>query len=195
MKTSQETTSVWNNNQVEPYFFACTNWIYDFLNGDRNMDPKMGPHLSLKTGTEKVKANSRASLFPPHFVIAKTDPKTRPSFGQWPKKRKPNVPIFIRKLQHNIQIENMKYRQSCKTCTTHTPSIAVNAAKKFQRMLRNVLKFTTETKTEKLKFLCMCVYRTNKNKQTPMNNYIKLLKSLSFIWCHQKIICPFRKNH
>jgi hypothetical protein len=86
MKTSQETTSVWNNNQVEPYFFACTNWIYDFLNGDHNMDPKMGPHLSLKTGTEKVKANSRASLFPPHFVIAKTDPKTRPSFGQWPKK-------------------------------------------------------------------------------------------------------------
>jgi hypothetical protein len=32
------------------------------------MDPKMGPHLGLKTGAEKVKANSRASPFPPHFV-------------------------------------------------------------------------------------------------------------------------------
>ena len=62
MKPSQETTSVWNNNQVEPYFFACTNWIYGFLNGDHNMEPKMGPHLSLKTGTEKVKANSISML-------------------------------------------------------------------------------------------------------------------------------------
>ena len=44
------------------------------------MAPKMGPHLGLKTGPEKMKADSRASLFPAHFLGAKTDPKTRPFF-------------------------------------------------------------------------------------------------------------------
>ena len=138
----------------------------------------MGPHLRLKTGTEKVKANSRASLFPPHFLIAKTDPKTGPTFGQWPKKTKLDVPIFIRKLQYKIQIENMKYWQSCKRCTTHTPSIDVNTTKKIQRNIQFILKFQTKTKTDKLKCMCICVYRTTNKQTISMNIYTKLLKTL-----------------
>jgi hypothetical protein len=80
MKTTQGKASVWSPTRMEPIPVASTYWIYTSMNRDQNMDPKMGPHLGLKTGAEKVKANSRASLFSGALFRSKNGPKNRAIF-------------------------------------------------------------------------------------------------------------------
>jgi len=67
MKTTQGKASVWSPTRMEPIPVASTYWIYTSMNRDQNMDPKMGPHLGLKTGAEKVKAKVGLRFFRPIF--------------------------------------------------------------------------------------------------------------------------------
>jgi hypothetical protein len=130
----------------------------------------------------------------PIFKWQKRTQKEDQLFDSDQKKNKLDIPIFIRKLQYKIQIENMKYWQSCKRCTTHTPSIDVNTTKKIQRNIQFILKFQTKTKTDKLKCMCICVYRTSNKQTISMNIYTKLLKTLKLYMKPPKNQKPWCKN-